>query len=79
MVAGAIEWGLLLEVIWVSLLAGIGVTLFYSLVILGGARAAEARRAGRGPAAILYGALAILAGLAFLAGLVFGVGIILNK
>jgi hypothetical protein len=79
MLFAAVEWGKLLQVIWVSLLAGIGVTLVYSLVIYGGARAAEARRAGAGAAATAYGALTALALLVFLAGLAFGVAIILNK
>jgi hypothetical protein len=78
-VLAAIEWDKLVEVVWVSLLAGIGVTGVYSLIIFGGARAAEARRNGDGGAATLYGALAIAAFAVFAAGLVFGVAIILSK
>ena len=79
MLLAAIEWGKLLQVIWVSLLAGIGVTLIYSLAIYAGARAAESRRAGQGAAATAYGAMTALALLIFAGGLVFGVAIILNK
>ena len=79
MVAATVEWSKLLQVIWVSLIAGIGVTLVYSLIIFGGARAADARRdKAAGPAAA-YGAMTAVALLVFLGGLVFGVAIILNK
>ena len=44
-----VEWGLILEVIWVSLVAGIGATVLFSLVVFGSSRAAEARRTGGEP------------------------------
>jgi hypothetical protein len=78
-VSAAIEWGKLAEVIWVSLVAGVGVTATFSVVIYGSARAAEASRTGRSSAATAFGALAALAFLVFAAGLVFGVSTILNK
>ena len=79
MSVAAIEFSKLFEVVWVSLLAGIGVTLVYSLVILGAARSSEARRDGRGSAALGFGVLAGLAFLLFGLGVVYGVQIILNK
>ena len=51
-----VEVGQIFEVIWVSLVAGVGITMAYSFVVLGTGRSAEARRAGRGGAAIAYGA-----------------------
>jgi hypothetical protein len=75
----AVEWGKLFEVVWVSLLAGVGVTALFSLVIYGSSRAAECRRDGSARAATVYAGLAVLAGVAFTAGLIFGVAIILNK
>lgn len=75
----AIAWSDLGEVIVVSLLAGTGVTAVFSLVILGGARAAEARRAGNGGAAALYGGLAVLSFAVFMVGLATGVTIMLSK
>jgi hypothetical protein len=74
-----IAWADLLEVIWVSLLAGVGVTAIYSLVIYSSGRAADARRAGNGTASAVYGALAVLAFAVFLAGVITGVTIMLNK
>ncbi len=78
-VVAAIEWDKLVQVIWVSLLAGVGVTAVFSVVIFGGARAHEARRDGNGGTATLYTALTVAAFLIFLGGVVFGVTVILNK
>ena len=78
-VLAAIAWGDLLEVIWVSMLAGVGVTAIYSLVIYSSGRAADARRAGNGSAAAIFGALAVFAFAVFLAGVITGVTIMLNK
>jgi hypothetical protein len=69
----------LLEVIWVSLGAGVGVSLTFSLVVLGGARYATARREGDGGAAAVFGGLAVLALLVFVVGVVLGVNIMLSK
>jgi hypothetical protein len=73
-----IEFGKLLEVMWVSLVAGVGVTAVFSLVIFGSAQAGEARRDGRSGAAA-YGALAAISLLVVAAGVVFALRTILNK
>ena len=52
-----IEWGKIGEVIWVSLVMGVGVVGLFSLAIYGGSRAAESRRTGDGPSA-LYATIA---------------------
>jgi hypothetical protein len=69
----AVDTGLLWQVIWVSLLAGVGISALFSLVILGSARAAEARRAGQGGAAAAYVAVAVVAFLLFAGGVALGV------
>ena len=79
LVLADIAWGDLLEVIWVSLLAGVGVTGIYSLVIYSSGRAGDARRDGNGSVAAVYGALAVLAFAIFLGGVIVGVTIMLNK
>ena len=76
--AAAVELGDIGKVIWVSLGAGVGITLAFSLVVFGSARSAEARRAGEGRA-LAYGALAVLGFLVFATGLIFGVQIMLSK
>jgi len=72
MIVLAVDTHLLWQVIWVSLLAGVGISALFSLVILGGARAGDARRAGRPGAAAVYAGLALLAFAAFAAGVILG-------
>ena len=57
----------LLKVVWVSLVAGVGVIAAYSLVVLGATRADDLRRRDRPASALLYGFLAVVgaAGCAF--------------
>jgi hypothetical protein len=69
----------LVDVVWASALAGVGITTAYSLVVLGTARYAEAQRAGRSTAAALYAGIAALGLLAFAAGVAFGVHVMLAK
>ncbi len=75
--AAAVDWSQLLEVVWVSLLAGIGVTVLFSLVVFGSSRAEEARREGTN--STLYGLLAVLSMTSFVAVVVFAISVILSK
>ncbi len=75
----AVDGHLLLQVVWVSLLAGVGISAVFSLVIYGAARAGDARRAGRGGAASLYLVLAVVAFAVFAAGVVLGVESMIEK
>jgi hypothetical protein len=75
----AVELGTLLQVVWASLVAGIGFTTVFSVVIFASARAGEANRAGRSSAALAFGALAAVALLAFAVGIVLGVSVMLSK
>ncbi len=65
--------------IWVSLLAGVGITAIFSILVLGTGRSAEARRAHQTGAALGYGLLAVLSLLAFAAIVTLGVQIMLSK
>ena len=76
---GVVEVGQIVEVIWVSLLAGVGITAVYSFAVLGTAGWAEARRARRTGAAVGYGLLAVLSLVAFAGIVVVGVQIMLSK
>jgi hypothetical protein len=78
-VFAAVEAGDILEVIWVSLVAGVFVSTAFSIVVLGTARSAEARRSGDGTSAFVWAGLAILAFAAFAAAVAFGVHIMLSK
>jgi hypothetical protein len=74
-----VELSHLVEVVWVSVAAGIFVTVAFSFVVLGVARSAESRREGSGAAAVAFGALAVVALLAFAAAVVLGVNTMLTK
>jgi hypothetical protein len=74
----AVKAGDIVEVVWVSLVAGVFVSVTFSVVVLGGARLAEARRTGQG-SAVLWGGLAVLAFAAFAVAVVFGVHTMLSK
>jgi hypothetical protein len=79
LIVAEVELGQLVEVVWVSLLAGVAVTAAFSVVVLGGARSAEARRAGRSGAAMAYAGLACLAFALFAAVVAYGVHVMLTK
>jgi hypothetical protein len=74
-----VTWGLLGQVIWVSLVAGLAVCALFSLIILTSARASEARRDGRSGAAAALAVLATGAFLLFAAGVVIGVQVMLTR
>ena len=74
-----VEVGEIFEVIWVSLIAGIGITTAFSFVVLGTGRSAEARRSGRTGATIAYGVLAGLFLILVAASFVFAIHIMLTK
>jgi hypothetical protein len=78
-IPAAVEIGQLVEVIWVSVLAGVGITTAYSFVVLGTGKSAEARRTGHRGAALAYAGLATVFLLLFAAGVVFGVQVMLRK
>ena len=79
MVLSAIDGGLLFQVVWSSLLAGVFVTVLFSLVVLFSARSAEARRGGRGGPGVAYAALALASMAIFAVAVGYGVHIMLSK
>jgi hypothetical protein len=72
-IATIVDWDAILQVIWVSLLAGVGVTGAYAFALLGSTRALESGREGRVGIAVGYAAVGVL-GLAIVIGaIVFGI------
>jgi len=69
----------LLEVIVVSLAAGIGCTGAFGLAILGGTRAMDFGRDGRITGAVLYGALGVVAVAVVVTTIVYGIVVMVNK
>ena len=76
--AAIVDGGALLHVVWVSLLAGVGVVTIFSFALLGVARAGDARREGRTLAAAVYGAVGGASLLLFAAVIVVGVTVLVG-
>ncbi len=74
-----IDWDALLEVLWASLLGGVGVTATFALAILGASRALYLRRDGHVLAAGVYGALMLIAAAVVVAAVIFGVIVMTSK
>ena len=75
----AVDFHLLWQVVWTSVLAGVGISALFSLVIVGGARTSDARRTGRTGAAAVYAALTVAAFVLFALGVVLGVQTMVTK
>jgi len=67
------------QAIWTAAVSGVGITIVFSLGVLGATRSGEMRRDGRGTAAAAYGALTIVSVLAFCAAVVYGISVIVTK
>jgi hypothetical protein len=75
-IATVVDTHALLQVVWVSLLAGVGVTASYGIALLGASRAIENGRDGNGALAVVYAAAGVI-GLAIVIGaIVFGIVIL---
>ncbi len=74
-----VDWGALVDVIWTSLLGGIGVTAAFAIALHGGVRAVDARRGGATALAIGYWMLTAVAFAAVMASIVFGVIVMTSK
>jgi hypothetical protein len=73
MIGAIVDTHALAQVLWVSVLAGVGVTGAYGLAILGGTRALEFGRDGRMGEATLYAVVGIVGIAVFVAAIVFGI------
>lgn len=71
MIASVVDWDALLQVIWVSLVAGVGVTAAWGFALVGSSRAVETGRAGRPAEAVFYAALGVLGVAAVVGAIVF--------
>jgi len=79
-VIGAIvDGGALLNVVWVSLAAGLGVTAAFAVAIVGGTRALDHGRDGRGFEAAVFGIVGAVALAAVLAAIVLGIVVLTDK
>ena len=72
MIAVIVEIEDLLQVVVVSLVAGIGVSALFAVGLYGATRSTDMRRAHRGGAATAYAAVGAVSFLGFLAVIVYG-------
>ena len=79
MIAALVETKDLLETVAASLIAGVGVTVTFSVMIFGAVRQADLRRDDRPALATAAGALAVLALVVTLAGIGVGITVMLSK
>lgn len=79
MLATIVDTAALLKTIVASFVAGVGVTLIFSLAILGAARFADLNRDGRPVAAVAFGTLAVVALAAAAAAVVIGIIVMTRK
>jgi hypothetical protein len=75
-IATVVDWDALVQVIWVSLLSGVGVTAAWAFALLGATRALELGRAGRAGEAVIYGVLGVAGFATVVAAIVFGIVIL---
>ena len=74
-----VDWEAMLEVVWVSFVAGIGVTAAFAAGLLGATRWVDYGRSGRGGEAVIYGALALIGFGIVAAAVVFGIVAMTDK
>jgi hypothetical protein len=78
-IGAVVDWGQILDVVWTSASAGIGVTMVFAIAIHGATRVMDMSRDGRTLEAGLYGALAIVALAAVVAAVVLGIIVMTRK
>jgi hypothetical protein len=79
MILAGIDSGALLKMLSASLLAGVGVAVIFSLVILGATRASDMRRERREGASVAYAALAVVCLVLSSAIVVYGLILVTRK
>lgn len=79
MIAAAVDWDALLGVVLASILVGVGITIAFSLAIVGSTRFAEHRRSGGRGERVAYGALALGALTITMAAVVGGIAVMMSK
>jgi hypothetical protein len=78
-IASVVDGDALLEVVWVSLVAGVGVSGAFGVAILGATRALDLSRDGRSAEALLFGAIGLAALAVVIAGIVLGIVAMTSK
>jgi hypothetical protein len=79
MTGTVVEWHALWQTIWTAAVAGLGVTVIFSIAVMGAGRSQDRQNDGHGPAALAYGVLAVVALLATLGAIAWGIVLIATK
>jgi hypothetical protein len=77
-IASIVDTDALLQVVWVSLIAGVGVPSCFALAILGSTRAVELGRNGRPVEAAVFVVVGVLGLAVVIASIVFGILTLVN-
>jgi hypothetical protein len=77
-IAAIVDTHALLQVIWVSIVAGVGVTAAYGFAILGAGRAVELGRDGRVAEATVFAVVGIVGICVVIAAIVWGIVMLVN-
>ena len=75
----AVDWNALLQVVWVSLLTGVGVTCVFAIAIYGATRAVDLSRDGRTAEAGLFAVVAVAALVVVGGAVIFGIVAMTDK
>ena len=67
------------QAIWTAAVAGVGVTIVFSVAVLGATRAADLRRDDRAGQAALYAGIGLLGFAATIAAVVYAITLITTK
>ena len=78
-IGSVVDIDALVQVLWVSLLAGIGVTAAWAAAILGSTRWVDLSRSGRTGEALLFGLVALVGFAVVLVAVVFGIVVMTAK
>ena len=78
-IGSVVDVDALVQVLWVSLLAGIGVTAAWAAAILGSTRWVDLSRSGRTGEALLFGLVALVGFAVVLGAVVFGIVVMTDK
>jgi hypothetical protein len=77
--ASVVDWDALLEVVWVSILTGIGVTAAFAIALYGATRAVDLSRDGRAAEAGLFAVVAVAALIGVGAAVIFAIVVMTDK
>ena len=79
MIATVVDWAALRDVVLYSLAAGIGVTIAFSLAILGSTRFSDMRRDERTVEAVVFAGLALFGLAVSFAAVAFGIVVMTSE